>query len=196
MKNILAICLITVLIWGCKENNPDTVKGKMIKAIKKEVVITESGEEINLGSDSLVKIIYLIRHAEKDTAKGDPFLNEAGIKRAAKLTNLMRQTFLDAVFSTYSNRTVQTIDSITQYKGLSMQIYANENLKTRFEEVKTGNEFNRILVVGHSNNIPAITNFLSDSKYFNKVIDEKVFDNFYIVTRYRGGSSKIWEFKY
>jgi phosphohistidine phosphatase SixA len=196
MRNIILILLCVLTIWNCKNNSPEAIKGTKIKAIKKEMVIAENGDEINLGSDSLVKIVYLIRHAEKDTAKNDPFLNKEGIARAAKLTNLMRQTFLDGVFSTYSNRTVQTIDSITQYKGLSMQIYSNENLKTRFEEVKKGNEFNRILVVGHSNNIPAIANFISDTKYFNKIIDEKEFDNLYIVTRYVGGSSKIWEFKY
>jgi 2,3-bisphosphoglycerate-dependent phosphoglycerate mutase len=196
MKQLLLFFFAILFIWNCKPETATSTKGKMIKTIKKEVVYTTNGEEIALGNDSLVKIIYLIRHAEKDTAKNDPYLNKTGLDRAAKLTQIMRQTFLDGVYTTYSNRTVQTIDSITQYKGLSMQIYSNESLKARFSEVKTSPELNRVLVVGHSNNIPAIANYLSESKYFTKIIDEKVFDNFYIVTRYRGGSSKVWEFKY
>ncbi len=196
LKNIIAI-LAFVTIVSCKQNlDPLTIKGEKIDFIKKEVIHTASGKTFDLKSDSLTKIYYLIRHAEKDTQRLDPPLNQLGLARAAKLTSIMRQTFLDAVYTTMTNRTLQTVDSITQYKGVSMSVYTKDNLKEKISELKTNEGYNKVLITGHTNTITPIANFLADSQYFKKIIDEKEYDNFYIVTKYKGGSSKIFELKY
>ena len=191
------ICFILLnLLWiSCKNEVTDT-KDKKIQYIKKEVVYTTDGKEIHLGGDSIRKVYYMIRHAEKDTQKINPPLNDLGIKRAANLTNIMRQTFLDAVYTTYFDRTLQTVDSITQYKGLSNLIYTNDNMKETFTEVKKSPNFNRVLIVGHTNTVTPLANFLLGKQHFNKILDEKEYDKFIIIVQKRDSSNQIYELRY
>ncbi|MBK8112949.1 MAG: histidine phosphatase family protein [Saprospiraceae bacterium] len=144
----------------------------------------------------MLKVYYLIRHAEKDTQKTDPILSEAGIKRAERLTEIMRQSWLDAVYTTLTSRTMLTVDSITQYKGLSNNIYTNDNMKETFTGVMNSPTVNRVLIVGHSNTIPPLANFLYGKTHFQKTIDDKTYDNFIIVVQQRDSTKKVYELKY
>lgn len=188
-----AILMIVLLIASCADKEPKS--NTKVSFIKKDIVHLEDGSEIKLG-DSLLKVYYLIRHAEKDTQKTDPILSEAGIKRAERLTEIMRQSWLDAVYTTLTSRTMLTVDSITQYKGLSNNIYTNDNMKETFTEVMNSPSVNRILIVGHSNTIPPLANFLYGKTHFNKTIDDKTYDNFIIVVQQRDSTKKVYELKY
>lgn len=188
-----AILMIVLLTASCADKEPKS--NTKVSFIKKDIVHLEDGSEIKLG-DSLLKVFYLIRHAEKDTQKTDPILSEAGIKRAERLTEIMRQSWLDAVYTTLTSRTMLTVDSITQYKGLSNNIYTNDNMKETFTEVMNSPSVNRILIVGHSNTIPPLANFLYGKAHFNKTIDDKTYDNFIIVVQQRDSTKKVYELKY
>ncbi|HRG22369.1 MAG TPA: histidine phosphatase family protein [Saprospiraceae bacterium] len=188
-----AILMIVLLTASCADKEPKS--NTKVSFIKKDIVHLEDGSEIKLG-DSLLKVFYLIRHAEKDTQKTDPILSEAGIKRAERLTEIMRQSWLDAVYTTLTSRTMLTVDSITQYKGLSNNIYTNDNMKETFTEVMNSPSVNRILIVGHSNTIPPLANFLYGKTHFNKTIDDKTYDNFIIVVQQRDSTKKVYELKY
>ncbi len=191
------VCFLFIasLYIGCKSDAGYTKDAK-IQYIKKEVVHTTDGKEINLGGDSIVKVYYMIRHAEKDTQKINPPLNAQGIKRAANLTNIMRQTYLDGVYTTYFNRTFQTIDSITQYKGLSSLIYTNENMKQTFTDVKKSPKLNKVLIVGHTNTVTPLANFLLGKQHFNKILDEKEYDKFIIIVQKRDTTNQVYELRY
>lgn len=190
---ILALSLLTVLFVSCADQ--EKKDGAKIAYIKKDVVYMEDGSTLQMG-DSVQKVYYLIRHAEKDTQKTDPILSAAGIKRAERLTEIMRQSWLDAVYTTLTARTMLTVDSITQYKGLSNNIYTNDNMKETFTEVINSPKENRVLIVGHSNTIPPLANFLYGKTHFNKTIDDKTYDNFYIVVQQRDSTKKVYELKY
>ena len=195
LKFILPVLLFMLAVIGCT-TEPNAGKNKIIKSIKKEVVAFTDGSTLDLGGDSIAKVFYLIRHAEKDTQKNDPFLNEAGLERAIRLNTIFRQTYLDAVYSTLFNRTLHTVDSITQYKGLSNSIYTNKNMKARFEEVLQSPTINKVLVVGHSNTIPPLANFLYGSNYFNKIFKEDEYNHFVIVVHHKNGNKVLYELKY
>lgn len=188
-----AILMIALLTVSCTEK--EIKSNTKVSFIKKDIVHLEDGSEIKLG-DSLLKVYYLIRHAEKDTQKNDPILSEAGVKRAERLTEIMRQSWLDAVYTTLTSRTMLTVDSITQYKGLSNNIYTNDNMKETFTEVMNSPSVNRILIVGHSNTIPPLANFLYGKTHFHKTIDDKTYDNFIIVVQQRDSTKKVYELKY
>ena len=189
----IAILMIMVFIASCADKEPKS--NTKVAFIKKDIVHLEDGSEIKLG-DSLLKVYYLIRHAEKDTQKTDPILSEAGIKRAERLTEIMRQSWLDAVYTTLTSRTMLTVDSITQYKGLSNNIYTNDNMKETFTGVMNSRSVNRVLIVGHSNTIPPLANFLYGKTHFQKTIDDKTYDNFIIVVQQRDSTKKVYELKY
>lgn len=126
----------------------------------------------------------------------DPPLNEAGKLRATKLTQMLRQSWLDAVYTTLTARTMMTVDSITQYKGLVNNIYTTSNMKETFTEVAASPTINRVLIVGHSNTIPPLANFLAGKTHFNKTIDEKAYDNFIIVVQKKDSTKQVYELKY
>lgn len=189
------IFLIGTILFSCKQE-PSQFKGEKIKFIKKEIVHTESGKEINLGGDSIKKVYYLIRHAEKDTQKVDPPLSNKGVERMIKLNKIFKNTFLDAVYSTFTSRTIQTIDSVGQYKGLTYSIYTDSNAKEKFSEVNKSLDVNKVLIVGHSNTIPPIANFLYGKKHFNTIFAETEYDNFLIIVEKRDSTKQIYELKY
>jgi phosphohistidine phosphatase SixA len=195
-KTIYLVWFSVILFFVSCKNGMEYKKGMMIDYIKKEVVFTTDGSQINLGGDSITKIFYLIRHAEKDTQKIDPSLSEVGAKRAVRLTKIMRQSYLDGIYTTMTSRTMQTVDSITQYKGLANNIYTNNNLRETFSEVQSSKDMNRVLVVGHSNTITPLANFLCGKQFFNKIIDEKEYDRFIIIVQKIDHTKQVFEFKY
>ncbi|HRD09058.1 MAG: histidine phosphatase family protein [Saprospiraceae bacterium] len=188
----IILVLTTLILFSCKQEKSEESK---IAFIKKNEVHFENGSTLQLG-DSLSKVYFLIRHAEKDTQKMDPPLNEAGKLRATKLTQMLRQSWLDAVYTTLTARTMMTVDSITQYKGLVNNIYTTSNMKETFTEVAASPNINRVLIVGHSNTIPPLANFLAGRTHFNKTIDEKAYDNFIIVVQKKDSTKQVYELKY
>ena len=116
--------------------------------------------------------------------------------RATKLTQMLRQSWLDAVYTTLTARTMMTVDSITQYKGLVNNIYTTSNMKETFTEVAASPNINRVLIVGHSNTIPPLANFLAGRTHFNKTIDEKSLRQFHHSSAEKDSTKQVYELKY
>src|SRR5688500_14064873 len=74
-------------------------------------------------SNSITTFI-LVRHAEKaDDGTGDPDLKPEGFERAKQLAALLKNTSLDAIYSTKYRRTKNTVSAVAQGKGLEVQFY-------------------------------------------------------------------------
>lgn len=192
---VVLFFIFSFAVFSCKVD-PSALKGEKVKFIKKEIVYTESGKEIDLGGDSIKKVYYIIRHAEKDTQKIDPALSKIGNERKVRLNRIFKNSFLDAVYSTLTTRTIQTVDSVAQYKGLSYHIYTDANAKETFSEISKSSDVNKVLIVGHSNTVPPIANFLYGKKYFNSIFPETEYDNLLIIVEKQNGSKQIYELKY
>lgn len=191
--------LLAMLVTSCKEQEVPKVNidGKTIKEIKSNVIYTEDGQSVTLNQDSISKIFYLVRHAEKDTSiAGDPPLTEEGINRATKIADIMRGTRVDAIYSTMTLRTMFTVDSLSDIKAMQILPYDNKTLKETLEKVKYDDEYNRIFMVGHSNTIPSITNTLAGRDIFTKIFDESDYGNFVIVVANKSGSSDVYKLRY
>jgi phosphohistidine phosphatase SixA len=171
--------------------------GKMIQAIKSDVIHLEDGQTIQLESDSISKVYYLVRHAEKDTTiQNEPPLTEEGWVRAAKIADILKGTRVDAIYSTMTLRTMYTVDSLADAKAMPILPYENKALKSLIENVRSSEDVNRIFIVGHSNTIPSITNSLMEEEIFNTVFDEKDYGNFIIVAEYKSGSKKVFRLRF
>ncbi len=81
--------------------------------------------------------------------------------------------FLDAVYSTNYNRTIQTATPTSKIKKLRLQSYnPNKMYDSVFQSETQGKT---ILVVGHSNTTPVFVNkILGEKKYKNKVKEKEV----------------------
>jgi broad specificity phosphatase PhoE len=123
--------------------------------------------------------VFLVRHTEKDlTQTSDPQLTDIGKARAEQWANILQYEQIVAVFSTDTTRTRDTAAPIAAKYGLEVKIYPAKTV-TR-NELLAGHEGKDIVVVGHSNTIPGITNMLVDEKRYSD-LSEDDYDSLFIV---------------
>ncbi|WKV13786.1 histidine phosphatase family protein [Marivirga harenae] len=96
------------------------------------------------------KVIYLVRHAEKDvTPKNDPPLTTDGVIRSVDLASWFNDIKVDSIFSTDYARTRETAEPVAERQNLQISLYEPKNFATKLKALKV----DTILVIGHSNTI-------------------------------------------
>ena len=131
--------------------------------------------------------IYLIRHAEKADASADPDLSEAGKARAARWAAWFKDKDITLYYTTPYKRTSQTMLAIAMAIDLVPGTTLTKEYRTysptelSLKEVANHNTGKNILIIGHSNTIPASINKLFGKETY-KDIPEDEFDNLYIIT--------------
>lgn len=196
MKVIIGLLAILTIVSCGPDKAKDDVDGKYIRSIGRNTIQFEDGTSMTFSDDSTTKVIYLVRHAEKDTStQNNPMLSPAGSKRAMNLKHILQGTRLDNVFSTLYNRTIFTASDITAAKGLTIQPYKPAGMAKLGREIKQGKLGNRILVVGHSNTTKSMANVLMEENYFPDGIAEDDYDNFFVVILGKE-NKKVYSLKY
>jgi 2,3-bisphosphoglycerate-dependent phosphoglycerate mutase len=110
--------------------------------------------------------IYLVRHAEKEDSSSNTDLSEAGRTRAAAMVKYFEAIPIDLFYSTPYKRTQQTCSPAATAKKKEIITYSPDQMDLR--EVAASNPGKTILIVGHSNTIPA---------YINNVLGKKIYDD-------------------
>ncbi|MDB4949161.1 MAG: Phosphoglycerate mutase [Gemmatimonadetes bacterium] len=112
--------------------------------------------------------VVVVRHAEKATDDPrDPTLSPAGTARAAALAQLLSEATVSAVYTTQFKRTHLTAEPAAAAAGVTVteRPIAAENMATYAldlaREIMTQQQGKTVLVVGHSNTVPAIVLALS-----------------------------------
>lgn len=147
-----------------------------------EQVIWEGPFEEKFKEEQKTTTYYLIRHAEKDESdktNKDPHLSEEGKKRAENWTKVFGNTKFDMIYSTNYNRTKETAEPTAKANNIDITFYDPRNLKLYDFNKETKGK--TVLVVGHSNTTPMLTNALLNDKKYDQ-IDESNNANLYIVT--------------
>jgi broad specificity phosphatase PhoE len=127
--------------------------------------------------------VILLRHAEKDISEdadsADPDLSATGKLRAQGLVKIIDKYEPDAIFSTNYIRTRATVMPLAGKRRSMIQIYDGQNLNQIADTIMTG-KMKRIVIVGHSNTIPALANLLiKQDKY--KTLVESEYDKIWII---------------
>ncbi|MEM7358450.1 MAG: phosphoglycerate mutase family protein [Pseudomonadota bacterium] len=126
-----------------------------------------------------VTTVYLIRHTEKELNSGkDPKLTEQGHYRAKNWAKIFSDTRLDAVYSTDTIRTRSTAQPIADAQGREVTLY--QAFGVDFAEFVQQHQHQAVLVVGHSNTIPAFANGLIGKEKYSE-LDESNYDTLFIV---------------
>ena len=103
---------------------------------------------------------YIVRHAEKEAAKdmmsSDVPLSAEGVERAEALKETLKNTKIQAIYSTNYIRTKSTAEPISQLIRVPVQIYKPGDT-TFINQLKSINK-RKVLVVGHSNTVDDIIN--------------------------------------
>ncbi|RUO73528.1 histidine phosphatase family protein [Idiomarina ramblicola] len=95
--------------------------------------------------------LYFTRHMEKADDKTDPELSLVGKQRAQVLAQVLKNSNIEAIFSTQFKRTQQTAESLANYLGLPVENYPSKDFKGIMTSIK-GLKKNA-LIVGHSNTV-------------------------------------------
>jgi 2,3-bisphosphoglycerate-dependent phosphoglycerate mutase len=104
--------------------------------------------------------IFLMRHAEKavDGTK-DPVLSRKGMTMASRLDSLLRDTKVNAVFSTLYKRTKMTANAVAVRNGVTIREYDPSKVKLLLDQIEQ-EHLENVVVIGHGNTVPDFINTL------------------------------------
>ncbi len=150
--------------------------------------------------------VYLVRHAERaDEPRQDPPLTEKGTARAQELARILGNSNIKAIITSQFSRTKLTADPLAKQANVvvtSITLSLSPSNPRMISEQSTAEVTNKILerggesvlVVGHSNSIPDVIKKLGGD--VSPAIDEKRFDDLFVVTVYAKGKAKVAHMKY
>jgi broad specificity phosphatase PhoE len=153
-----------------------------------------------------VTTVFLVRHAEKAASPPeDPPLVEAGSARSQDLARTLGKAGIKAIYTSQFLRTRLTAEPLAKLLGIAsttmpLKMSAANPREVSQESVKEVVEkiYQRpgesALVVGHSNSIPEVIRALGGDVV--PKIDEKEFDDIFIVTVHAKGKAKVTHLKY
>jgi 2,3-bisphosphoglycerate-dependent phosphoglycerate mutase len=144
-------------------------------------------------------VIYIVRHAEKmDGNNNDPSLSQSGHERARELARMIGETTIgnsriSIIYISTARRTRETAQPLATKLNIPLQTFFTEiasDLKSR----KHPNTGKTLLIVGHSNTVPDIIHQLTGKTV--PLIEEKEYDNLYLVVLPKEGPSRLLRLKY
>lgn len=144
--------------------------------------------------------VILVRHAEKATVGGaDPSLSEAGQARAKALAVVLADANVTAIITTTFKRTTETADTLAAARRITHEKIAIEGATAKHVSAvaaavgKHAGEV--VLVVGHSNTIPAIVTALGGPK-LPDLCDAAYATLFYLLPAKDGKPASVVRVKY
>lgn len=121
--------------------------------------------------------IFLSRHMEKATSGQDPALSPCGVAQAQAFAAQLKNTPLPWLMHTPYQRTKQTAEAFSQ-QGRQLLSYDPRQLDQLSTELN--NKAGNVLVIGHSNTIPALVAKLTGETV--APITEQDYGRIYILT--------------
>lgn len=146
-----------------------------------------------LGAEEVATFI-LVRHSEKQYG-ADPELTPDGQERAERISFMLKNTDISAVYSTDTKRTQLTAAPTAKAKDLEVQSYDPFQLELFAKELKRKHKGETVLVVGHSNTTPSMANFLSETENYPR-FSELDYTNFYVVTVPSIGAPRVLKLRF
>jgi broad specificity phosphatase PhoE len=147
--------------------------------------------------------IFLVRHGETGAPKGSDArpLSEVGQRRAMVLATLLKDSGIKAIFTSDLERTIKTAEPIAQALRIESKPLAQLGVQFKQSDVDAFVEFLRtehrgdiVLVVGHSNTVPALLKALGHPVEIK--IPETEFDNLFVLTPRADGPPTFLRLRY
>ncbi|MCH8943832.1 MAG: histidine phosphatase family protein [Proteobacteria bacterium] len=185
------------------KSKSDTERRRRRRQRRIQVIIIYTAIAVGLAwffeSQATTTVIF-VRHAEKTAEPADdPLLSLAGQQRAVELARQLVDADvvagIDAVYATPHRRTVDTAQPLADALGLPITSYDAADTETIMEQIVRKHKGKIVLVVGHSNTLPALIGNMGASKKV-PLIDEYEYDNIYIVSIPWFGKTKTIRLRY
>ena len=145
-------------------------------------------------------IVVVVRHAEKGTDDPrDPSLSDAGKERAQRLATALKDLPISDIVASQFKRTQQTAQPTAEAQGIQVHVKPIEGdsmefARTLAAHIRQDHAGQALLVVGHSNTVPAMVEALTGTKPAPIADDE--FDRVYVVTLPADGKPRFVVLRY
>lgn len=110
----------------------------------------------------IITSLIIVRHAEKNNETDTTTLTTGGYDRAQRLSTLLTNTDLAAIYTTPFVRMRQTAEPTAKQKNLLIQDYTPHEI-SEIDRIIHSNLGKTVLVVGHGNSIPNVLNHYTGS---------------------------------
>jgi len=133
----------------------------------------------------------LVRHAEPVAGGTDPGLSTTGQHRATTLAKILANTGITAIFTSNLRRTKETAKPLAILLSIAPVVIADDPLAAAAQIKAAGK---RVLVVGHTNTVPAIIEALGGPA--NVVIQANEFDRLFVLQVPAHGAASLLTMRY
>lgn len=151
--------------------NPYCVINLKLKNMKIEVILLILFISLFYGcvNDTEETILYLVRHAEKDTTDktDNPQLTVEGEERALKLAEIMQKEDIKAIYSTKYDRNMKTVQPTATLFDLPIKNYEWYDWEETVDKIRK--QKGTFLLCGHGDNLLPIIEFLNGETPFSKI---------------------------
>jgi broad specificity phosphatase PhoE len=144
--------------------------------------------------------VILVRHAEKAVEPShDPPLAPAGAARARALVEAAGQAGIQAIYTTQYTRTRDTAEPIAHELGIQVEVMpVSGELRAASlqfaERIRRNHAGQTVLVVGHSNTVPALIEALGAGSV--GAIQDHEYDHLFIVQLHTAGKATLVHARY
>ncbi len=135
--------------------------------------------------------LIFVRHAERaEDGTRNPPISEEGKERAGNLVRALSEYDVKAIYSTPYKRTRMTAAPTADSLGLEIQEYGFEGIRDFLAELITEYSGYTVLIVGHSNTTPSLTNLVLGEDKFEQ-LEETDYGDMFIIKTSEIGSGKL-----
>jgi broad specificity phosphatase PhoE len=147
--------------------------------------------------------IFLVRHGETVAPKGTELrpLSEAGQRRAVLLATLLRDSGINAIFTSAAERTVKTAEPLAKLLRIEPKALGQLNASFKQSDIdafaallRSEHRRDIVLVVGHANSVPALLKALGHPVEIT--IPETEFDNLFVLIPKSEGPPMLLRLRY
>jgi broad specificity phosphatase PhoE len=140
--------------------------------------------------------IFLLRHAERVEYKSpDGVLSQAGEARAQLLARLLKDAGVTSIYTTDLKRTIQTAEPLAKALGITAVMFsAAESVTATLDVVRTRDKNGVVVVVAHSNTVPAFLKALGHSGEIT--IGDREHDDLFVIAPNANGPPSVLRLNY
>lgn len=140
------------------------------------------------------EVIYIVRHAERADQSADSALSSQGIRRADRLRDMLRDAGVTRIFTSELQRTIATAAPLAAARHLTPRSVPAADAAALAASINATGPRDRVLVVGHSNTVPALLRALHVDASIT--IPDDDYDNLFIVVPQKEGRPVLLRLKY
>jgi broad specificity phosphatase PhoE len=139
--------------------------------------------------------IIVVRHAERAGAMTNSAgISELGKCRAGVLAGMLADANIAHIFVSEVERTQQTAEPLAKKLNVRPEVMPAEDVESLVKRLRAGPHRGAVLVVGHSNTVPAIVGKLSGKTV--PPISDTEFDRMYVLTLTGPATASVASLRY